>query len=68
MVALVGRQLRLYFIVHAILVLVWLGSGPGSFWPICSIAFWGISLLIQGWSVGHPGRALLKDAKARSAN
>ncbi|QNJ06305.1 putative conserved/ 2TM domain-containing membrane protein [Synechococcus sp. MEDNS5] len=39
MVAVVGRQLRLYFIVHAILVFVWLGSGPGSFWPICSIAF-----------------------------
>lgn len=59
------HQLRLYVIVNAILVLVWLGSGRGSFWPIYPIAFWGISLLIQGWSASHPDREFSEEEIAR---
>lgn len=60
-----NQQLRLYFIVNAILVLVWLGSGRGSFWPIYPIAFWGISLLIQGWSISHPDREFSEEEISR---
>jgi len=40
-------ELYSYVIVNGGLVLFWLFSGAGYFWPIWVIAIWGISLLIK---------------------
>ena len=40
-------ELYTYIIVNGGLVLVWLFSGAGYFWPIWPIGIWGISLLIK---------------------
>jgi hypothetical protein len=49
-----NNQFRLYVVVNVVLVLVWLGSDRGFFWPIYPVAFWGLSLLIQAWTAAHP--------------
>lgn len=40
-------ELYTYIIVNCGLVLIWLFSGAGYFWPIWPIGVWGISLLIK---------------------
>ncbi len=40
-------ELCSYAIVNAGLVLIWLLTGAGYFWPIWPIVVWGISLLIK---------------------
>lgn len=41
-------HLTVYLLVNALLVVVWLMTGRGYFWPIWSIAGWGIAILIHG--------------------
>lgn len=48
------RQLALYGIVNAGLILVWLLSGEGYFWPIWVIIAWGIPLFIQAIDLKLP--------------
>ena len=39
-----------YLIVNAMLVGIWAFSGRGSFWPVWVMAFWGVGLVLNGWS------------------
>lgn len=40
-----------YVLVNALLVAIWALSGGGYFWPIWSIAGWGIGLAFNAWAV-----------------
>jgi hypothetical protein len=40
-----------YCAVNALLVVIWAASGAGYFWPIWSIAGWGIGLAAHAWNV-----------------
>ena len=40
-----------YVLVNALLVAIWAFSGGGYFWPIWSIAGWGIGLAFNAWAV-----------------
>ena len=51
-------DLAVYLVVNAFLVAVWAltredGDGAG-FWPIWTIGFWGIGVVIQGWHAYGP--------------
>ncbi len=48
------RQVRQYLIVNTGLVVIWLISGMGYFWPVWPIFGWGMALLIHGWKLTHP--------------
>ncbi len=52
------RQLALYAIVNAGLILVWLLSGEGYFWPIWVIIAWGIPLFIQAIDLKLPPKPI----------
>ena len=39
-----------YVVVNLFLVFIWAVSDGGYFWPIWSIAGWGIGLLLNGWN------------------
>lgn len=44
-----------YLVVNSFLVVVWqVSNGDGYFWPIWSIAGWGIGLLIHAWETFRP--------------
>jgi hypothetical protein len=40
-----------YVCINGLLVLIWLLSGRGYFWPIWIIGFWGFGLAMHGWQV-----------------
>ena len=40
-----------YCAVNMMLVVIWAASGAGYFWPIWSIAGWGIGLALHAWRV-----------------
>jgi hypothetical protein len=40
-----------YVFVNALLVAIWAFSGAGYFWPIWSIAGWGVGLAFNAWAV-----------------
>ena len=44
------NHLAVYLIVNALLVVIWAMSGAGYFWPIWSIAGWGVGLAFNAWS------------------
>ncbi|EAU73374.1 2TM domain-containing protein [Synechococcus sp. RS9916] len=48
------KQVQAYVIVNLTLVVIWLLDGRGDFWPIWPIGGWGMTLLIQAWSINHP--------------
>jgi hypothetical protein len=53
------RQIRLYLIVNAFLVLIWAGNGGGDgFWPLWPILVWGFLLVLRGSRRQPRGRAL----------
>lgn len=39
-----------YGVVNTILVVVWAATGAGFFWPIWSIAGWGVGLAFHSWN------------------
>jgi hypothetical protein len=39
-----------YFVVNAMLVVIWAVSGAGYFWPIWSILGWGIGVFFNWWN------------------
>lgn len=39
-----------YLVVNAMIVLVWLMTGVGFFWPIFIIGFWGMGVVIHGYN------------------
>ncbi len=44
-----------YVVVNAFLVVVWKVTNDGGyFWPVWSIAGWGIGLLIHAWETYRP--------------
>lgn len=55
------EQLKTYFITNITLVVIWALSGRGDFWPIWSIAFWGLSLIWQAISFNHRSRPITED-------
>lgn len=44
-----GIHFVVYLFVNALLVVIWLVTGMGYFWPIWPIAGWGIGVGIHGW-------------------
>lgn len=43
-------HLLVYVLVNAMIVLVWVWTGAGFFWPIFVIGFWGIGLVTHGYN------------------
>ena len=39
-----------YLVVNGALVLIWWMTGAGYFWPVWVIAFWGVGLVMHGWT------------------
>lgn len=44
------NHLAVYLIVNTMLVVIWAVSGQGYFWPVWSIAGWGVGLAFNAWS------------------
>jgi hypothetical protein len=44
-------HLFVYLVVNGFLVLVWLATGAGFFWPIFPVLAWGIGLVFNAWDV-----------------
>jgi hypothetical protein len=40
-----------YVVVNTMLIVIWAASGAGYFWPIWSIAGWGIGLALHAWTI-----------------
>ena len=40
-----------YCAVNTMLIVIWAASGAGYFWPIWSIAGWGIGLAGHAWTI-----------------
>lgn len=40
-----------YVVINAMLVVVWLFTGQGYFWPVWVIVGWGIGLVLHAWDV-----------------
>ena len=40
-----------YVLVNTLLVIIWASAGAAYFWPIWTIAGWGIGLALHAWSV-----------------
>ena len=54
-------QAFVYLVVNGILVLIWAVSGGGYFWPVWSIAFWGMGLAISWWSTYRADRSITEE-------
>jgi hypothetical protein len=46
-----GQDLVAYIVVNAFLVIVWLMTGAGYFWPGWVLAGWGLGLVLHGYTV-----------------
>jgi len=44
------NHVTIYVVVNAMLVVIWAASGAGYFWPIWSIAGWGVGLALRAWT------------------
>jgi hypothetical protein len=42
-------QVSAYVVINIVLVVVWLASGQGPFWPAVSLIGWGLGLSSQHW-------------------
>jgi hypothetical protein len=40
-----------YLLVNGVLVVIWSLTSDGFFWPVFPIAFWGIGLAMNAWTV-----------------
>jgi len=45
------NHLVVYVAVNLLLIVIWYFSGHGYFWPIWSIAGWGIGVVMNAWTV-----------------
>ena len=45
------RHVVAYAAVNGFLVVVWIATGGSYFWPVWTIAGWGIGLGLHGWGV-----------------
>lgn len=45
------KHATVYALVMALLIIIWLASGGGYFWPIWPAAGWGLGLAIHGVSL-----------------
>jgi len=45
------QHLAKYAVVNGFLVVIWAITGGGDFWPVWSMAGWGIGLALHGWGV-----------------
>ena len=43
-------HLVVYAVVNTMLVVVWAATGAGYFWPIFVMAFWGIGVVMHGYT------------------
>jgi hypothetical protein len=46
-----AMHLVTYIVVNAALVMIWLATGHGYFWPGWVIGGWGIGLALHGWEI-----------------
>jgi uncharacterized ion transporter superfamily protein YfcC len=44
-------HLVVYLVANAMLVVIWASTGAGYFWPIFVLAFWGIGVVLNGYTV-----------------
>jgi uncharacterized membrane protein len=44
-------HLFVYLVVNAFIVVIWLATGAGFFWPIFPMLGWGIGLVFHAWDV-----------------
>lgn len=49
-------HLLMYILVNAFLVVIWLMTGSGFFWPIFPIVGWGIGIVAHAWDAYGPAR------------
>lgn len=54
------KHLTVYVLVNSLLVVVWLATGAGFFWPIWPILGWGIAVVLHGWSL-YGGKPITED-------
>jgi uncharacterized membrane protein len=48
-------HLLAYVLVNSLLVVIWLVTGAGFFWPVFPIAGWGIGVAFNAWDAyGRP--------------
>jgi 2TM domain len=40
-----------WVVINAVLVIIWLATDRGDFWPAWVMGIWGAFLLLQGWDV-----------------
>lgn len=57
------QHLMVYIVINVMLIVIWAASGAGYFWPIWSIAGWGIGIAMHAWST-H-GQRPLTEAEIR---
>ena len=62
------KQWQSYVIVNIVLVIVWLLTGAGYFWPIWLIAFWGASLVVMQFHFNVPDRAITEEEIQKEIN
>lgn len=44
-----GSHLVAYVVVNGALILIWLATGAGYFWPAWVLGAWGIGLVLHAW-------------------
>lgn len=62
------KQWQSYVIVNIVLVVVWLLTGAGYFWPIWMITFWGAGLVVMQLRFKVPDRAITEEEIQREIN
>jgi uncharacterized ion transporter superfamily protein YfcC len=49
-------HLIVYLLINGMLVAIWAMTSQGFFWPVFVMGFWGIGLIMNGYSVYHGNR------------
>jgi hypothetical protein len=56
------RHLAAYVVVNLFLIVIWLATGSGYFWPGWVIAGWGIGVAANAWYAYGRGRDSISEA------